>query len=226
MRQIDLSTWPRRKHFEFFMGFDHPHFNLCADVDLTLFNPALRQRGISFTVGLVYVLTRAGNAIPEFRQRIRAGGVVEHDVVHLSTTVLRDDELFGFCTFEYSEDLSEFAPRATALLAEAKAHPILENEPGRDDLFFTSAIPWVAFTSFSHPMHLHPPDSIPRFAWGKFTQDGKRIKMPLSVQGHHALMDALHMARFYERVQDLLSHPEGFLTAQTTKVVVCSRTRI
>jgi chloramphenicol O-acetyltransferase len=32
---------------------------------------------------------------------------------------------------------------------------------------FYTAIPWVSFTSFAHPMNLQPADSIPRFAWGK-----------------------------------------------------------
>lgn len=182
-----------------------------ADVDLTAFNPVLKQRGISFTVALVYVLARAANSIPEFRQRIRSGGVIEHDVVHPSTTILTDDDLFRFCTFQYTEDFSLFAPRATELIAQTKAQPFVEDEPGRDDLLFSSAIPWVAFTSFTHPMHLQPPDSMPRFAWGKFTQHAGCIKMPLSVQGHHALMDAIHMARFYEETQELLSHPEVFL---------------
>jgi chloramphenicol O-acetyltransferase type A len=74
-----------------------------------------------------------------------------------------------------------------------------------------TAIPWVSFTSFSHPMTLHPADSIPRFAWGKFFEDTGLLKMPLSVQGHHALMDGIHMGKFYAEVQDYLHHPEFVL---------------
>jgi len=70
-----------------------------------------------------------------------------------------------------------------------------------------TAIPWVSFTSVMHPMHLQPADSVPRFAWGKFFEDGKYLKMPLGVQGHHALMDGIHMGRFYAEVQDHLHHP-------------------
>jgi len=39
------------------------------------------------------------------------------------------------------------------------------------------------------------------------------LKMPLSVQGHHAVMDGIHMGRFYETVQDYLHHPEVVLGA-------------
>jgi len=87
-------------------------------------------------------------------------------------------------------------------------NPTLIDEPGRDDLLFMTVLPWVSFTSFMHPMHLHPADSVPRFAWGKFFKENKRLKMPLGVQGHHALMDGLHMGRFYAEVQEYLDHPQ------------------
>jgi len=54
---------------------------------------------------------------------------------------------------------------------------------------------------------LHPADSIPRFAWGKFFPEGQALKIPLSVQGHHALMDGIHMAKFYEKVEGYLADP-------------------
>jgi chloramphenicol O-acetyltransferase type A len=75
-----------------------------------------------------------------------------------------------------------------------------------------TALPWVSFTSFTHPMRLHPADSIPRFAWGKFFREGRKFKMPLSVQGHHNLMDGIHMGKFYGYVQDHMDHPEGLLS--------------
>jgi chloramphenicol O-acetyltransferase type A len=211
MRHINLETWPRREHFKVFGAFDHPHFGMCANVDLTAFYPFVKRHGISFTVAIVYVLARAANAIPEFRYRIRAGKVVEHEIVHPSGTILTDEDLFTFCTFDYIENFSEFAARAAEQIAYVKEHLTLEDEPGQDDLLFMTAIPWVSFTSFMHPLHLDPADSVPRFAWGKFFEEGKFLKMPLSVQGHHALMDGVHMGRFYAEVEDYLHHPGSVL---------------
>jgi chloramphenicol O-acetyltransferase type A len=211
MRRIDLETWPRREHFGMFSAFDHPHAGLCANVDLTAFYPVVKQRGISFTVATVYVLARAANEILEFRYRIRGREVVEHDIVHPSTTILADEDLFSFCAFDYTEDFSLFASGATEQIAHVKEHRTLEDEPGRDDLLFMTSIPWVSFTSVMHPMHLHPADSVPRFAWGKFFQDGEFLKMPLGVQVHHALVDGVHMGRFYENVQDYLHRPDFVL---------------
>jgi chloramphenicol O-acetyltransferase len=37
------------------------------------------------------------------------------------------------------------------------------------------------------------------------------LKMPLAKQGHHAVLDGIHMGRFYEKVQDGLCRPEVVL---------------
>jgi len=74
-----------------------------------------------------------------------------------------------------------------------------------------TAIPWVSFTSFMHPLHVHPVDSIPRFAWGKTFEEGKCLKMPLSVQGHHAVMDGVHVGKFYGELKGYLDQPAAVL---------------
>ena len=88
-----------------------------------------------------------------------------------------------------------------------KEHPSVENLAA-DDWLYTTSIPWVSFTSIMHPLDMYPVDSVPRFAWGKFFKEGDLLRMPLSVQAHHALLDGVHMGQFYQQVQDLLHHPE------------------
>ncbi|UCB46694.1 MAG: chloramphenicol acetyltransferase [Spirochaetota bacterium] len=211
MRHINLETWPRRDHFRLFNSLDYPYFSLCANVDLTAFYPFFKQRGISFTLATVYILTRAANLVPEFRYRIREGEVVEHEIVHPAITILTNEDLFTFCTFEYTEDFSLFAVRAAEQIACVKEHPTLEDEPGQDDLLFMTSIPWVSFTSAVHPINLHPVDSVPRIAWGKFFEDGESLKMPVGVQAHHALIDGIHVGKFYEKAQDYFSNPKHIL---------------
>jgi chloramphenicol O-acetyltransferase type A len=211
MRKIDKQTWVRQGHFEFFNTFNHPHFNICANVDLKRLLPYIKAHGYSLTSAVIYLISRAANAIPEFRQRLRDGEVVEHEIVSPSVTILVENELFSFCTIDYNDDFNEFASRATRLIEQVKDNPTLKDPLGRDDLLYMTAIPWVSFTSFAHPMRLHPADSIPRFAWGKYFKDGVGLKMPLSVQGHHALMDGIHMGKFYGHIEAYLDQPEVVL---------------
>ena len=213
MRYIDMQTWSRRNHFRVFSTFNHPHFSMCVNVDVTAFYPFVKRNGYSLTVSMVYVISRASNAIPEFRHRIRGDQVVEHEIVSPSFSILTAGDLFSFCAVEYAEHFSEFASRAEKNIADVKARPDLEANPEKDEMLYMTSIPWVSFTSFAHPMQFHPADSIPRFAWGKYFQEGDTWNMPLSVQGHHAVMDGIHMGRFYETVQDYLHHPEVVLGA-------------
>jgi chloramphenicol O-acetyltransferase type A len=210
MRKIDLHTWPRREQFELFRRFDHPHFSLCAPVDVSATYTAVKAGGYSITAAIVYLIARVANEIPEFRYRMRGDGVVEHAVVDPSPTILTPGDLFSFCTIAYTPDFPEFATRAAERIRYVQDHLTLSDEPGRDDLLFMTALPWVSFTSFTHPTHLSPSDSVPRFAWGKFYREGESLKMPLAVQVHHALMDGVHTGRFYARIQEYLSEPGLF----------------
>jgi chloramphenicol O-acetyltransferase type A len=211
MRIIDLETWPRRVHFEFYKNMDMPHFNLTANVDITNFYPFIKQRQASFNVGVIYILARAANDIREFRLRIRDDQLVEHEVVHPATTILINDDIFSFCFFDYAEDFSEFAVKAEADIEYVKSNPTLEDEPEVDRFLFMTSIPWVSFTSMMHPIDLSPADSIPRIAWGKYFNDGDSLKMPLGVQAHHAVMDGVHMGRYFIKVQEYLDQPEDVL---------------
>jgi chloramphenicol O-acetyltransferase type A len=158
----------------------------------------------------VYLIARASNAIPEFRHRIRDGQLIQHEVVHPGFTFLTEEDLFSFCFVDYVEDFSAFAADAAEQIAFVKEHPWVHKVP-QDDVLYNTAILWVSFTSFLHPVQLQRADSIPRFAWGKFFQEGERLKMPLDVQGHHVLIDGVHVGKFYAHAQDDLDQPEVVL---------------
>lgn len=210
-RVIDPSSWARREHFETFRRFTQPQFSMCAEMDMTAIVLQLREHPVSLNTVIVYVVARAANDVPELRQRIRDDTVVEHDVVHPATTVMAAGDLFAFACFEFELDFDLFAARVAEETARVQANPSLEDPPGRDDLLFMTAIPWVAFTSFEHPITGERNDSVPRFAWGRCHEVGERHVMPLNVQLHHALADGIHAGRFYERVGHYLDDPTAFL---------------
>ena len=211
MREIDLSTWPRRTQYELFRTYEFPQFNLTANVDITAFKPALKKQAASFTAGTMYLIARVANQIPEFRTRIKGERVVEFEVVHPAATILVDENRFTFCTVHYREDFAAFAEDAADEFEYVKNNPSLVDEGDPDSLLFMSSLPWVSFTSMMHPLRLNPADSVPRFAWGKFFLQGDRLMMPFSVQGHHALMDGYHVGKFFEIFQAHLDQPEDFI---------------
>ncbi len=201
MQTITIDTWPRRDLFRFYNGLDYPHFNVCADIDITGLHHHCRQSGISRFTGVLYGVSKIANQIEQFRQRIRGNQVVQHDAVHPSYTVLTEGNTFCFCETKFCEDIDLFSERTSQAINSAKKNPSLKDEPGRDDYLFISSLPWVRFTSVVHPVHMSPVDSIPRITWGRFTESRKRVVMPLSVQVHHGLADGYHVGRFFELFQ-------------------------
>lgn len=193
---------------------DYPHFGVCAPVDITALRAHTRQHGLSIHLAIIYGLTLAANTQPEFRQRLRGDTVVEHERVHPSATAPHGEDLVSFCTMPWAEPFEAFAAQAAPTMQHAANHLSLD-DAGRDDLLFMSSVPWLAFTSISHPIHMHPADSVPRITWGKFTPNNQQWTMPLGVQAHHALMDGLHVGRYFARVQALFDAPAALLAPLT-----------
>jgi chloramphenicol O-acetyltransferase type A len=209
MRTIDIQTWNRRQHFEFFRQLDNPYFSLTANVDITRFYSWIKERNLPFFLSVLHSAMKVANEIPEFRYRIRGEGVVEHETVHPSFTLMTDEGVFTFLTAPWKERLADFVDSAAPLVEAAKKRAHLDPDKEREDLVYLTSIPWVSFTAVTHPVHLASGDSIPRIAWGKFfEQDGKRL-LPFNVQAHHALMDGEHLGRFFTRLQELLDRPEA-----------------
>jgi chloramphenicol O-acetyltransferase type A len=67
----------------------------------------------------------------------------------------------------------------------------------------------VPFTSFSHARRWGTEDAVPKIVFGKHREIGGRRHMPVSVEVHHALVDGLHVGRFYEAFQARLDTPRG-----------------
>ncbi|MCO6487396.1 MAG: chloramphenicol acetyltransferase [Phaeodactylibacter sp.] len=212
MKVIRFADEHRRKHFEFFRNMSQPHFNICARVDISALLPALEEQQLRFTPTIVYCIARTANGIPAFRQRIRGSQVVEHESTHPSFTVLTEaSDVFSFCTVRYQENYQAFARETLRRMESMRQQPSLEDEEGRDDFLYLSAIPWISFTSLQHAMHYEPADSVPRIAWGKYYREGDKVWLPLSVQAHHALVDGRHIGQYFENIQALLSSPQVFM---------------
>ena len=210
---LDLSTWPRRDAFEFFRRFDKPYFNVCTRVDVALLKQAVADRRVgSLALAYHFIALRLANALAPFRYRLDGERVRVHPVVHGSTTVLREDDSFGFADLDHDEDFAAFAERAAAAIAATRAGR-LPFEPKPDDtarIHFTT-LPWMHFTSFSHARNWGREDSVPKLAFGRIDADGARAWMPLSVEVHHALMDGLHVGQFVQGFEAALVDPMAWL---------------
>ena len=211
MKKIELINPHTRKRFEFFNKMTNPHFNITANVNITPFLTYISEKKLPFTATLVFLLSKCANDIKEFRWRVRGNEIVEHEAVHPSFTVKTDySETFSFCYVDYQNNKEAFIKDAVASMEKMKTEPSFEDEPGRDDYLFLSAIPWVSFTSFQHAMNLTPADSVPRIVWGKYFRQGEQTLMPLSIQVHHAIVDGEHVGQYFNHFEALANSIDNF----------------
>lgn len=211
MKVIDIQNWPRCAQFKHFSQYESPHFNVVADVDISGLLNTCKQHHISSYAAIIYLVSKVSNSIEEFRYRIRGEQVVLHPAVHPSFTVMGDGDTFSYCSVAYSESPNAFFEEAQQRMDAAKENPTLADGNDDDHYLYMSCLPWIKFTSISHAMRLNPTDSIPRYSWGKYSREDQRVMMPLAVQVHHALVDGVHVGRFYEGVEWYLSNPERLL---------------
>lgn len=207
---LDLDRWPRRQHFDFFRRYEWPWFNLCAEVDVTALAGRCRAPGgPSFFLASLWASLVAANEIEELRYRLRGEQVVVHPIIHGGSTVLMPDETFAFAYFDFEPEYPAFAEAGAAVLERVRSGPGgLEPHPERDDLIHYSVIPWVAFTSFSHARTLASDLSVPKIVFGRHRAVGGRRVMPVSVEVHHALVDGIHVGRYFECFEKLAGEPE------------------
>ena len=212
-RYLDLDRWPRRAAFEFYRTFDKPYFNVCTRLDVARLKAALgRSAAGGLSLACYHFTLLLANAIEPFRYRLDQGRVRVLDRVDGSTTVLREDESFGFATLRHEPDFATFAAQAAAAVAAARAPgAAFEPQPDEQALLHFTTLPWVHFTSFSHARNWGREDAVPKFSFGRADADGTRLWMPVSVEVHHALMDGLHVGRLLERFEAMLDDPEPWL---------------
>lgn len=204
-RVIDLQNDPRGAHFDYFRAMANPYVGTTVMVDVTGLLKGCRESGQSFFLSFLYCAGRAANAVPELRRRIVDDEVRQYERCDTSHTVLRPDGSYGFCRVNCMMPFEAYLKEAAERHERAKREPegYAEDET---DLLFVSCLPWVRYVSLELPTPV-PADSNPRITWGKYAQEGERVTMPVSLLANHALVDGLHIGRFYAALEEELRAP-------------------
>lgn len=201
---LDLDSWPRKAHFQFFKDFEEPFFGICTQVPCTAAYLKAKENGHSFFLSYLHKTLTAVNAVDEFRYRIEESAVAVFDTIHVSPTIGRPDGTFGFSYMTYYPDFAVFEGEAKKEIARVQAESGLEPGDHKLDVIHFSAVPWIHFTGLSHARRFSIGDSIPKISYGKMLMENGQFAMPISIHAHHALMDARHVGIFLEHLQELL----------------------
>ncbi len=205
-RTVALEKWNRQAQYHFFKDYDNPFFNLTASIDVTDLWHFSKDRQRSFFLTNLFCSIKVANEIEEFRYRRRPEDeVICYHVIHCGSTILYDDNTFGFCYFEFMDDLDIFYEKGLQQIALQKQTRGLDPKNSEDNLIHYSTIPWVNFTSVQHARRFGILDTIPKITFGKYAERDGRFYLPLSVEVNHSMMDGYHVGLYFERFQALLS---------------------
>ena len=204
-RMIDMESYPRRAHFDYFRSMQNPMMGVTVDVDVTALRDFCKAAGCSFYLAFMHVAALAANAVPELRRRIHQGGIAEYDACGTSHVELLEDGTYGYCTLYHDMGWDEYPFYAETkralrrrLIADRKG--TIEEDDDVEGLYFVTSLPWLKYTQLIQPT-AGGNESNPRISWGKFEADHRgRLMMPVTLLAHHALVDGLHVAKFYEAI--------------------------
>ena len=204
-QKIDISSWNRKEHFEFFNTFEEHFFGVTTSIDMTIAYEKAKAQQIPFFVYYLHKTIAAINQVENFRYRIEENEVVLYDEIDASSTIMREDKTFGFSFMKFHSDIHEFAKIAQAEIERIQITPGLFTREFPENIIHFSAVPWINFTGLTHSRKYSLKDSCPKVSYGKLVEENGKKSMALSVTVHHGLVDGYHIGLFIEALQTELN---------------------
>ncbi len=197
---IDMSNDPRRSHFEYFSKMADPYLGVTVQVTVDGFVQHCKENHHPFFLSFLYCIGQAANEIPELRRRISGEQVIEFESCDTSHTVMRDNDTYAYCRLNTMQPFESYIAQAMVSQEQAKQSGTLDEEGDPISLLFISSMPWLHYTALVQPTP-RPADSNPRIIWGRYASVNGRLVMPVTLLVNHALVDGLHVARFYAALE-------------------------
>ncbi|NDV28734.1 chloramphenicol acetyltransferase [Desulfovibrio sp. JC010] len=218
MELLDLETWERAEHYNFFGHMQNSQYGFTVQQDVTELCAYRKDQigcsvKIRFSSMLYYLATRAANEIPEFRTRRIDGKPVIFDVIHPAFTYIpKGRNLHANCLCRLGNDFCDTAANIEAARDAADANPTLTPAGGdKQNLFYFSIVSGVEFTSASNPWG-DSADTAPRILFGNITENesGRKI-MSISIEARHEFMDGKHFGEFFSKFDAMCKKPGEYL---------------
>jgi chloramphenicol O-acetyltransferase type A len=204
-QKIDITSWNRKEHFEFFSTFEEPFFSITTPIDMTIAYEKAKVKQIPFFVYYLHKTIAAVNQVENFRYRIEENEVVLYDEIDASATIMREDKTFGFSFMKFDSDIHNFTKIVQTEIERIQVTHGLFTRKFPENIIHFSAIPWINFTSLTHSRSYTLPDSCPKVSWGKLMDVNNKKTMSVAVMAHHGLVDGYHMGLFVEALQTELN---------------------
>lgn len=221
MTRIDLKTWERTEHFNFFQSMHKCNYGTTVQQDVTELlayrnSSGKTGRKLRFSDIIYFLAMKAVNKVPELRTRIVEENPVLFNVVHPAFTYIpKGRNLHANVVAAYAETCSGQSANFESARQCADETPTLTPKGGDgQNLIYLSIVSGVAFSSASNPWGDCSCDSVPRILFGQIheTGDGKKM-LPVAIELLHSLADGQHLAEFYRLFGAMCENPADYLSS-------------
>ncbi len=207
---IDFDHWDRKEIYEKFNGY---LYCMTVDMDITRFLAALAARDLKFYPSLCWCIAKTANSDRDFRFSKLAGAVGCWEQVNAHYTLRRLDapHLFTHNVTRYTEDFPSFYAAFLRDKANAEnGHSLYYYTDPQPDAIHISILPYTTqralsyakpnhFTSYGAPNTSY----IPFVTVGKYFEENGRMKLPTTVEFHHAVNDGFHAEKFFSLLEEV-----------------------
>lgn len=206
MQELNIENWSRKSQYHFFKTYEDPFFNITTNLEVTNLYNFCKKNELSFSLSCLYVAIKNINEIPEFKLRIKNGKIYQFNSVNIGSTVLNDDNTFSFCDFPMKQSIFDFVEKGTAIIKAHREGVVFNPQENELAIIHCSTMPWFSFTAIKHARKGDEAGKgIPKLVFGKYFTENEIMKIPFSVEVHHALMDGFHVALLLDKMQQFIN---------------------
>ncbi|AZQ63667.1 hypothetical protein EI427_15975 [Flammeovirga pectinis] len=206
MKELTLDKWKRKEQFHYFNSFENPNFSVTANICIDGLIQFKKEHTASLHLLYHYFMLKAMNEVEEFKIRIIDEKIYAFDTVYGGTTILKEDETFSFVYLDWFQDFEVFSKVGKAAIQKIIDGEPFEYKENDYPIIHCTTVPWIQFTSVQNPNRGKKLDNgIPSVAFGKIFKQENKTMLPISVQAHHALLDGIHMGKFFTKMEEYCS---------------------
>ena len=199
MKKIDMKTWNRKEIYDFFSKVSHPFYMVSFIVDVTELKAYTRRHNCSFYYALIFLCGKAMSCVENFQYICQGSNVYLIDEREPSFTDRKaGSDLFHIVSIPLGKDVLSFCQSAKD--ASLRQDSFIDITKEGSHLAYFSCLPDLRLTALTNEFDILAPDfssdSVPRIAWGKYSEQHGRLELTVSMEVNHRFIDGIHIEKF------------------------------
>lgn len=204
---IDMDTYYRSEHFKHFM-VHKCSISITSDIDVTKLCRFIKVNKLKTYPVLIWVVSKAVNAIPDFRLTINEQGcLARYGRVDPSYIAFNKEKKTFYClTTKFVPNLIEFYKNCVDDIESNNNKTMFpQGFPSPKNTFSVSASSELCFSSINMSVDVQRMPLYPIIAMGRICEKQGRQMLPCSVQVNHAASDGYHIALFLKEMENVIN---------------------